>query len=78
MADVTPSGSGGPVVVRGSVGDGSLEIRGGVGGISFQFEELVGGAEKLDDLAGELSAVEVEVQRSGCPDRAPANQPAGT
>jgi hypothetical protein len=63
MAEVTPSGSGGPVEVRGPVDDGSLEIRGGVGGIRFQFEELVGGARKLDDLAGELGAVEVEARR---------------
>jgi hypothetical protein len=63
MAEVTPSGSGGPVEVRGPAEDGSLEIRGGVGGISFQFEELLGGAEKLDDLADELSGVEVEAHR---------------
>jgi hypothetical protein len=34
-----------------------------VGGISFQLEELTGGAEKLDDLAGELSGLEREVRR---------------
>ncbi|MBT2533626.1 hypothetical protein J7E83_16150 [Arthrobacter sp. ISL-48] len=63
MTEVTPSGSGGPVQVRGPGEAGSLEIRGGVGGISFQFEELMGGAEKLDGLADELSAVEVEARR---------------
>lgn len=63
MADVTPSGSGGPIQLTGPAVDGSLEIRGGVGGISFQFEELMGGAEKLDDLARELAAVEVDVHR---------------
>ncbi|WP_307079759.1 hypothetical protein [Arthrobacter pascens] len=58
-----PSGGGGVIQPTGPVEDGSLEIRGGVGGISFQLEELMGGAEKLDDLADELSAVEVEARR---------------
>ncbi len=63
MADVTPSGSGGPIHLTGPAVDGPLEIRGGVGGISFQLEELMGGAEKLDAAAGELAAVEVELRR---------------
>jgi hypothetical protein len=62
MAEVTPSGSG-LIQVSGPPDDGFLTIRGGVGGIRFQLEELGGGAEKLDDLAGELSAMEVEVRR---------------
>ncbi|MCU1518440.1 MAG: hypothetical protein JWQ75_3161 [Pseudarthrobacter sp.] len=63
MAEVTPSGSGGPIRLAGPVTEGPLEIRGGVGGISFQVEELLGGAEKLDGLAEELGAVEVELHR---------------
>ena len=63
MADVTPSGSGGPIHLTGPSVDGPLEIRGGVGGISFQLEELMGGAEKLDAAGEELAAVEVEVRR---------------
>lgn len=63
MAEVTPSGSGGPIRVSGPADDGTLAIRGGVGGISFQLEELTGGAEKLDDLAGSLAGIEVEVRR---------------
>ncbi len=63
MAEVTPSGSAGPIQVSGPAVDGGLEIRGGIGGIAFQFEELMGGAEKLDDLASELAAVEAEVSR---------------
>lgn len=63
MAEVTPSGSGGPIQLTGPAVDGGLEIRGGVGGISFQLEELIGGAEKLDAAAEELAAVEVEVRR---------------
>ena len=62
MAEVTPSGSGGPIELTGPAVDGGLEIRGGIGGITFQLEELMGGAEKLDALAEELAAVEVEVQ----------------
>lgn len=63
MAEVTPSGSGGPLQLTGPAVDGSLEVRGGIGGITFQLEELVGGAEKLDDLADELASVEVEVHQ---------------
>ena len=63
MAEVTPSGSGGPIQLTGPAVDGRLEIRGGIGGISFQLEELIGGAEKLDAAAVELAAVEVEVRR---------------
>lgn len=63
MAEVTPSGSGGPIHLTGPAVDGPLEIRGGVGGISFQLEELMGGAEKLDAAAEELAAVEVEIRR---------------
>ncbi|MET4592031.1 hypothetical protein [Arthrobacter sp. 754] len=63
MAEVTPSGSGGPIRLSGPAADGELEIRGGIGGITFQLEELIRGAGKLDDLAGELAAVEVEVHR---------------
>lgn len=63
MAEVTPSGSGGPIHLTGPAVDGPLEIRGGVGGISFQLEELMGGAEKLDAAAGELAEVEIEVHR---------------
>ena len=63
MADVTPSGSGGPIHLTGPAVDGPLEIRGGLGGISVQLEELIGGAEKLDAAAGELAAVEGEVRR---------------
>lgn len=64
MAEVTPSGSGGPIHLTGPAVDGPLEIRGGLGGISVQLEELLGGAEKLDAAAEELAAVEVEVRRS--------------
>ncbi|MGM9471937.1 hypothetical protein ACS5PJ_08015 [Pseudarthrobacter sp. YS3] len=63
MAEVTPSGSGGPIRLSGPATDGELEIRGGIGGITFQLEELIRGAGKLDDLADELAAVEVEVHR---------------
>jgi hypothetical protein len=63
MAEVTPSGSGGPIQLTAPAMDGGLEIRGGVGGITFQLEELTGGAEKLDAAAGELAAVEAEVRR---------------
>ncbi len=59
MAEVTPSGSGGPIGLTGPAVDGGLEIRGGLGGITFQLEELMGGAGKLDDLAEELADVEV-------------------
>ncbi|MDQ0674852.1 hypothetical protein QFZ36_002413 [Pseudarthrobacter siccitolerans] len=62
MPDVTPSGTG-SIQLSGPPDDGSLAIRGGVGGIRFQLEELTGGAEKLDDLAGELSGMEVEIRR---------------
>lgn len=60
MAEVTPSGSG-PIRLTEPAVDSGMQIRGGVGGNTFQLEELVGGAEKLDDLAGELTAVEAEV-----------------
>ncbi|MET3174420.1 UNVERIFIED_ORG: hypothetical protein ABIB52_002271 [Arthrobacter sp. UYCu721] len=63
MAEVTPSGSGGPIELSGPAVDGGMEIRGGIGGMTFQLEELMGGAEKLDDIAGELTAVEAEVRR---------------
>ena len=63
MADVTPSGSGGPLELSGPAVDGGLEIRGGVGGITFQLEELVVGAGRLDALAEELASVEAEVHR---------------
>jgi hypothetical protein len=62
MAEVTPSGSG-SIHLSGPPDDGTLMIRGGVGGMRFQLEELTGGAEKLDDLAGELSGMEVEIRR---------------
>jgi hypothetical protein len=63
MAEVTPSGSGGPIEPSGPAVVGGLEIRGGIGGITFQLEELLGGAEKLDVLAEELADVESELQR---------------
>ena len=63
MAEATPSGAGGPLRVTGPARDGHLEIRGGVGGISFQLEELAAGAEKVDALAGQLAAIEVEARR---------------
>ena len=63
MAEATPSGTGGPLRVTGPARDGHLEIRGGVGGISFQLEELAAGAEKVDALAGQLAAIEVEARR---------------
>ena len=63
MAEVTPSGSGGPIHLTGPAVDGPLEIRGGQGGIGVQLDELIGGAEKLDHAATELAAVEVEVRR---------------
>lgn len=63
MAEVTPSGSGGPIRVAGPAQDGPLAIRGGVGGISFQLEELTAGAEKVDALSGTLVGIEVEVRR---------------
>src|SRR5215217_4595258 len=62
MAEAAPPGSG-SIHVSGPPDDGFLTIRGGVGGIRFQLEELTGGAEKLDDLAGELSGIEVEIRR---------------
>jgi len=34
-----------------------------IGGITFQLEELIGGAEKLEDLADALTGVEAEVGR---------------
>lgn len=43
--------------------DGSLVIRGGSTGITFQLAELTGGAEKFDDLAAELEAVQLEIGR---------------
>ncbi|PTT63204.1 hypothetical protein DBR22_15985, partial [Arthrobacter sp. HMWF013] len=63
MAEVTPSGSGGPISLTGPAMDWALEIRGGIGGMTFQLEELIHGAGKLDHLADELAAVEVEVHR---------------
>ncbi|KRE78899.1 hypothetical protein [Arthrobacter sp. Soil762] len=63
MAEVTPSGGAGPIQLSRPADDGGMEVRGGIGGITFQLEELMGGAEKLDDLADELTAVETEVQR---------------
>jgi hypothetical protein len=63
MADVTPSGSGGPIELTGPAVDGGLEIRGGVGGITFQLEELMVGAGRLDTLADELASVEAEMHR---------------
>ncbi len=63
MAEVTPSGAGGPIRLTGPTVDGGMEIRGGIGGITFQLEELVGGAEKLDVLAEELAVVDADVQR---------------
>ncbi|WP_426227971.1 hypothetical protein [Pseudarthrobacter sp. DSP2-3-2b1] len=63
MAEATPSGSGGPIPLTGPATDGALEIRGGIGGITFQLEELTFGAGKLDVLADQLAAVEVEVHR---------------
>ncbi|MET4146490.1 hypothetical protein [Arthrobacter sp. UYCo732] len=63
MAEVTPSGSGGPIELTGPAVDGGLEIRGGLGGIAFQLEELMVGAGKLDVLADVLAAVEVEIHR---------------
>jgi hypothetical protein len=62
MTEVTPSGSG-SIHVSGPPDDGFLTIHGGVGGIRFQLEELGAGAEKLDDLAVELSGMEVEIRR---------------
>ena len=63
MAEMTPAGSGGSIPVNEPARDGSLEIRGGIGGISFQFDELLGGAEKLDILADDLGSVEIDVRR---------------
>ncbi|HEY1158006.1 MAG TPA: hypothetical protein VGE95_17180 [Arthrobacter sp.] len=60
MADVTPSGSGGPIRVSAPPPDGNLVIKGGVGGITAQLEELDLGAGKIDALAERLSAVETE------------------
>ncbi|MFF1882044.1 hypothetical protein ACFVVC_11320 [Pseudarthrobacter sp. NPDC058196] len=61
MADVTPSGSGGPIHVSPPPLDGILTVSGGVGGITVQLEELETGAAKLDGLAGRLAAVESEL-----------------
>lgn len=61
MADVTPSGSGGPIHVSPPPPDGILTISGGVGGITVQLEELDAGAAKLDGLAGRLAAIEAEL-----------------
>lgn len=61
MAEVTPSGSGGPIHVSPPAPDGSLLIKGGVGGIAVQLEELDVGAAKLDHLAERLVSVENEV-----------------
>lgn len=62
MTEATPSGTGSIKVLSPS-DDGTLSIRGGVGGITFQLEELAAGAKKLDDLAGALAELEIEVRR---------------
>ena len=61
MAEITPSGSGGPIRVSPPAPDGNLTVRGGVGGITVQLEELDVGARKLDGLAEQLANVEAEV-----------------
>lgn len=63
MAEVTPPGTGGPITLSGPSQDGALSIRGGIGGFTFQVEELTDGAGKLDDLAGQLSRLEVDIHR---------------
>lgn len=63
MAEATPAGSGDPLDTLRRAEDGDLRIRGGVGGIRFQLEELMAGAAELENLAGELSAIEVSVRR---------------
>lgn len=63
MAEITPSGSGGPLVPLEPATDGDMRIRGGVGGIRFQLEELMAGAAELEGLADELAAVEIGVRR---------------
>ncbi|MFF1252486.1 hypothetical protein ACFVYC_08320 [Pseudarthrobacter sp. NPDC058329] len=62
MAEAAPSGAG-SIRLSGPAEEGPITIRGGVGGITFQLEELMGGAQKLDDLAGSLAELEVEVRR---------------
>lgn len=63
MAEVTPSGSGGPLDPVDQALDGQLSIRGGVAGVSFQFEELMAGARALDALSVQLTGVEIEARR---------------
>lgn len=63
MAEVTPSGSGGPLGPLEPATDGDMRIRGGVGGIRFQLEELIAGSAELEGLADELAAVEIGVRR---------------
>ena len=63
MAELTPSGSGGPLLPVEPASDGFLSVRGGVGGIAFQLEELSAGATELNALARDLAAVELDAHR---------------
>jgi hypothetical protein len=63
MAEVTPSGSGGPLRPLETAPGGHFSVRGGVAGIAFQLEELAAGARGLEGLARDLAAVEVSAHR---------------
>ena len=63
MADSAPVGAGAAPRPSPPPPDGILSIRGGVGGISFQLEELVMGADQLDDMVGQLLGIEEEARR---------------
>ncbi|KIA71117.1 hypothetical protein ANMWB30_41670 [Arthrobacter sp. MWB30] len=63
MADAAPVGAGAAPTPSPPKPDGILGIRGGVGGISFQLEELVRGADRLDDIVGQLMSIEEEARR---------------
>lgn len=63
MAELTPSGRGGPLRPVEPASDGFLAVRGGVGGIAFQLEELAAGAFELDGLARDLASVELDAYK---------------
>jgi hypothetical protein len=63
MAELTPSGSGGPLRPVEPAADAFLSVRGGVGGIAFQLEELAAGAIGLDGLVRDLASVELDAHR---------------
>ncbi|MFF2346253.1 hypothetical protein [Pseudarthrobacter sp. NPDC058119] len=78
MADVTPSGSGGPIRVLPPPPDGNLTVSGGVGGITVQLDELDQGAGRLDLLAERLAAIEAGLFAAWQELGAHQNQPRST